>query len=281
VTSGKPVLPASDSRYGFFDPQAAGVGLEFRDRYSAARPFPHIILDDFLDAATLEQCLREFPPRSSSGATYDRAQEQGKVEFKPELLSAPLRSLFYSFNSAPFLLFLENLTGIKGLMPDPYFFGAGLHEVANRGHLDIHADFNHHAILNLERRINVLIYLNRDWREEYGGCFEMWDSSMRSCVHRVVPSFNRCVIFNTSITSFHGHPEPVKHPAGLPRRAIALYYYTATWDDSAGSRNTRFRKRPDSEDRFDFQLRAKELVENVTPPLALRVFRGFLRRLQG
>ncbi len=77
------------------------------------------------------------------GFTYDRAQEQGKVEFKPELLSAPLRSLFYSFNSAPFLLFLENLTAIKSLIPDPYFLGAGLHEVANRGHLDIHADFNH------------------------------------------------------------------------------------------------------------------------------------------
>lgn len=281
MTSGKPVLPASDSRYGFFDPQASGVGLEFRGRYFAAQPFPHIILDDFLDSAILEQCLREFPLRSASGAAYDRAQEQGKVEFKPEFLSAPLRSLFYSFNSAPFLLFLENLTGIKGLIPDPFFLGAGLHEVANGGHLGIHADFNHHAILNLERRINVLIYLNRDWREEYGGRFEMWDSAMRSCVHRVLPSFNRCVIFNTSITSFHGHPEPVTHPAGLPRRAIALYYYTATWDGSGAVRSTRFRVRPHSEDQFDFQLRAKELVENVIPPLALRAFRGLRRRLRG
>src|SRR5579872_4288702 len=86
LTSGKPVLRASDSRYGFFDPQASALGREFRDRYFAAQPFPHIILDDFLDAEILEQCLREFPLRSASGATYGRAQEQGKVEFKPELL---------------------------------------------------------------------------------------------------------------------------------------------------------------------------------------------------
>jgi Rps23 Pro-64 3,4-dihydroxylase Tpa1-like proline 4-hydroxylase len=280
VTSDRPVLRATDSRYGFFDPQAAAVGLKLHEGYSSAEPFPHLILDNFLDEEILERCLGEFPPRSSSGASYDRPQEQGKLEFKPETLSAPLRSLFYSFNSAPFLRFLENLTGIKGLLPDPFFFGAGLHEVANGGHLDVHTDFNHHAVLNLERRINVLIYLNRDWREEYGGCFEMWDASMHACVRRVVPSFNRCVIFNTSLTSFHGHPEPVKHPAGLPRRAIALYYYTATWDDSAEARNTRFRRRPRSNDVFDFQLRAQEWMENVTPPIALRAFRGLRRRLQ-
>jgi hypothetical protein len=279
VASAKPVLATTDLHFGFFDPQAATVGRQFRERYSSAQPFPHIIIDDFIDDEILDLCLREFPARSSSGASYDRAQEQGKVEFKPETLAAPLRSLFYSFNSAPFLMFLENLTGIGGLIPDPLFLGAGLHEVANRGHLDIHADFNHHAALNLERRINVLIYLNREWREEYGGCFELWDSSMQSCVRRVVPLFNRCVIFNTSLTSFHGHPQPVNHPAGVPRRAIALYYYTATWDGSATARNTRFRVRPDSNDHFDLPLRAKELVEDVFPPITLRAFKGLRRRL--
>jgi Rps23 Pro-64 3,4-dihydroxylase Tpa1-like proline 4-hydroxylase len=178
------ILSTNDSRYGFFGPEAANAGLQFHDQYSSAKPFPHIVLDNFLGEEILDRCLCEFPSRSSSHAAYDRAQEKGKYEFKPETLSAPLRSLFYSFNSAPFILFLENLTGIRGLVPDPYFSGGGFHEVVSGGHLDIHADFNHQQVLNLERRLNVLIYLNRDWREEYGGCLEMWDLAMRSCVVR-------------------------------------------------------------------------------------------------
>ena len=272
------ILRTTDSRYGFFGPEAASSGRQFHERYISAQPFPHIVLDDFLSEEILDRCLSEFPSRSSSHVSYDRDQEKGKFEFKPDTLAAPLRSLFYSFNSAPFILFLENLTGIKGLIPDPDFAGGGLHEVIAGGHLNIHADFNHHKIVNLERRLNVLIYLNRDWREEYGGCLELWDSSMRKCVERVVPSFNRCVIFNTSLTSFHGHPEPVHHPSNATRRAIALYYYTASWDDSRHARTTHFQRRPNSADAFDLKVRTQEFVESVTPPILLRTIRGVLRR---
>ncbi|HLI79535.1 MAG TPA: 2OG-Fe(II) oxygenase [Candidatus Binataceae bacterium] len=273
------ILSTADSLYGFFGPEAANIGRQFHERYISAQPFPHIVLDDFLSEEILDRCLCDFPSHSSSHISYDRAQERGKFEFKPDTLSAPLRSLFYSFNSAPFILFLENLTGIRGLIPDPYFAGGGLHEVVNGGHLNIHADFNHQEILNLERRLNVLIYLNRDWREEYGGCLELWDQLMLKCVERVVPSFNRCVIFNTSPTSYHGNPEPVNHPSNLSRRAIALYYYTASWSDSRHPRNTRFQRRANSADAFDLKVRTKELVESVTPPILLRAIRGVLRRL--
>jgi hypothetical protein len=274
------VLTTEDARYGFFGESGADVGHQFRQRYQAAKPFPHIVLDDFLDREILGRCVSEFPVRGFSHVGYNRAQEKAKFEFKPETLSAPLRSLFYSFNSKPFIVFLENLTGIKGLIPDPYFIGAGLHELETGGYLGVHADFNRHDILNLERRLNVLIYLNRDWREEYGGCFEIWDEKVRRCVLRVVPSFNRCVIFDTSSNSFHGNPEPVNHPAGTSRRAIALYYYTATWEDSFRARNTRFRRRPGSSDTYDLQLRTQELIEAMTPPIVLRAFRGLLRRLK-
>ena len=157
-----------------------------------------------------------------SSAAYNRSQENLKFEFKPERLSPPLRSLFYSFNSIPFVGFIENLTGIKGLIPDPYFAGAGFHQVNQGGHLDIHTDFNFHSAMGLERRINVLIYLNKDWREEYGGCFEIWDQKMSRCCRRIVPAFNTCVIFNTSSISFHGNPVPVNHPRasrGAPSRS--------------------------------------------------------------
>jgi hypothetical protein len=188
-----------------------------------------------------------------------------------------MRSLFYSFNSIPFVGFIENLTGIKGLIPDPYFAGAGFHQVNEGGHLDIHTDFNFHSAMGLERRINVLIYLNKDWREEYGGCFEIWDQKMSRCCRRVVPAFNTCVVFNTSSISFHGNPVSVNHPDRKPRRSIALYYYTATWDKTRRSYTTRFKVRPDSLDDFDLRVRFNEVVEDVVPPVALRALRKLAR----
>src|ERR1700722_19468475 len=274
------IVQMGPAHFWFCDPGSGKIGDQFYHRYLAAEPFPHIVLDDFLGEQLADLCLREFPQRPSAGTGYARQQENKKLEFKPEILSPSLRALFYSFNSIPFVEFLENLTGIKGLIPDPYFTGAGLHEVANGGHLNIHADFNHHAPLNLERRINVLIYLNRDWKEEYGGCFEIWDRTMTQCCLRVVPAFNRCVVFSTSSTSFHGNPEPVNHPAGASRRAIALYYYTATWEDARREYSTQFKVRPKSPDQFNVTGRLREIANELTPPIALRAVTRLLGGLK-
>lgn len=274
------ILKAGPAPFWLFEPGFGKSGDEFRAQYTTAKPFPHIVLDDFLPANLADLCVQEFPKRPAADTGYARHQENKKAEFKPEVLSPALRTLFYSFNSLPFIGFLENLTGIKGLIPDPYFTGAGFHEVANGGHLNIHADFNHHALLDLERRINVLIYLNRDWKEEYGGCFEIWDRTMTRRSSRVVPLFNRCVIFNTSSTSFHGNPEPVNHPTGVSRRAIALYYYTSTWDKSRREHSTQFKVRPNSIDRFDFSVRLQEIANEFTPPIATRALRRLLNGMK-
>jgi hypothetical protein len=271
------IIKTTSTEYGYFDQSISALGTQYRDQYNSAQPFPHIVLRDFLDENILDLCLREFPSVPDSSAGYRRNQENLKFEFKPETLSPPLRSLFYSFNSIPFVGFVENLTGIEGLIPDPHFAGAGFHQVSQGGHLGIHADFNLHRPLGLERRINVLIYLNKDWREEYGGCFEIWDRKMKRCCHRVVPAFNTCVIFNTSSTSFHGNPVRVNHPDGKPRRAIALYYYTATWNNQRRAHTTQFKVRPDSSDEFDLGVRFHEVVEDVMPPIALRALRKLAR----
>ena len=271
------IIKTSSTDYGHFDQSISAIGAQYRDQYNSAKPFPHIVLSDFIDEDILELCLREFPSTPHSSAGYKRSQENLKFEFRPETLSPPLRSLFYSFNSSPFVGFIENLTGIKGLIPDPYFAGAGFHQVNEGGHLDIHADFNFHRVMGLERRINVLIYLNKDWREEYGGSFEIWDQKMSRCCRRVVPTFNTCVVFNTSSISFHGNPVSVKHPDRQPRRAIALYYYTATWDKTRRAHTTQFKVRPSSSDGFDLRVRLNEVVEDVMPPVALRALRRLAR----
>lgn len=206
-----------------------GSGLQ--DRYLTAHPFPHIVLDDFLPAAFTARLLDAFPPAHLASVNRTDEHQYLKRGFRPDDLGDALsRAYLQPFGSRPFLLFLESLTGIEGLIPDPHYLGAGYHETSPGGSLAIHADFNLHARLNLSRRINLLLYLNRDWDPTYGGNLELWDAAMQRCVTTIEPIFNRCVVFNTTPSSFHGHPEPLNCPKHRTRRSVALYYYTARTD---------------------------------------------------
>ena len=275
-------LAAMNPQTGLLDcdgAQDAGIGL--RAEYASAAPFPHIVIDEFLPPETAQLCLDEFESiglnevEPSEG--FDRAQERGKRQFAPDHLSGPVQRLFHAFNSRPFLRVLENISGIEGLVPDPDFLGGGLHELATGGHLSVHADFNHHKRLNLERRINLLIYLNKDWRAEYGGQLELWSEDMARCEKSIVPLFNRAVMFNTTSYSHHGNPQPINHPTGQSRKSIALYYYTATWDGSKREHTTQFRSRPDSHDTTDWSVKGRELLTDLLPPLVMRTLRKFKR----
>jgi hypothetical protein len=267
-------LSEMDVQTGFVDPAIRQQGSEFAADYQAGMPFPHIAIDDFLPADILDACLREFPRETSpDDVAFNRDQERLKAQFNPDSLSPPLRTLFYSFNSKPFIRVLENITGIKGLIPDPYFLGAGFHEISNGGHLSVHVDFNHHKPMNLERRINVLIYLNKDWSNDYGGQLELWNGDMSRCVRSISPAFNRCVIFNTTENSYHGNPNVVNNPKGVSRKSIALYYYTSTWSDLKREHTTQFRVRKGTGDKPDIAIGRKELVADLLPPILLRTLR--------
>jgi len=280
-------LTEIDSVTGLMDAQVAkDKGRDLHDRYVSAQPFPHIAIDDFLPPALLERCLADFPTSTDAEHTYNRDQERLKRSYSPDVLPQYTRQLFYTFNSRPFIQVVENISGIKGLIPDPYFLGGGLHEIAEGGHLSMHADFNHHVRMNLERRINVLIYLNEGWTDEYGGQLELWDDDMTRCVQSYVPLFNRCVVFSTTSTSNHGNPKPVRHPRGISRRSIALYYYTATWDGGKRQHTTQFKVRPGSSDTRDIQVKRQELQDkrrelatDLFPPLLYRGMRRVKRRI--
>lgn len=274
-------LTVSDETFGFFDAEAmAYKGADLHEAYVAGEPFPHIVIDEFCSPDILRRCLDYFPEAPDPDSqSFNRDQERYKTSFNPDYLPGELRSFFYSMNSRPFIRFIENMTGIKGLIPDPYFLGGGFHQTSEGGHLSVHADFNLHKPMGLERRLNLLIYLNDDWQEEYGGALELWDRDMKTQVHKIVPVFNRCVVFSTSGESFHGHPEPVAHPEHKPRRSIALYYYTATWDETASGRTTQFKRRPKSDDSVDWNVKLREAAEDLTPPLLLRNIKRVTRRL--
>jgi hypothetical protein len=262
-----PVLPFTDlGGYRCFDyDQCRGAGAALSARYRAADPFPHVALDDFLDPEVLRRVVAEFP--DSAGHTcFFRDQERLKFQYRPDQCpGAATRTLFGELNSRAFLSFLSEMTGIEGLISDPYFSGAGLHETKRGGHLGIHADFPRHSQMKLDRRLNLLIYLNDDWRPEYGGALELWDREMKSMRHSIAPSFGRAVVFNTDRDTFHGHPDPLACPEGRSRRSIATYYYTARTVRSGIERSTDFRQRPRSGDKRDWSVMLHNLKADWLP----------------
>ena len=260
---------------------AKALGAEHAQAYQSAEPYNHICIDNFLPVPVIEKVredLKELPQHQAEDS-FSRAQENLKSSFIPERLPSYSKNLFYAFNSRPFILFLEEMTGIKGLIPDPYYQGAGIHRTLNGGHLDIHADFNLHKQMQVERRLNVLIYLNDEWQEDWGGSFEVWDKQMTQKMASFVPTYNRMVCFSTGSDTFHGNPEPVNHPEGKPRQSIALYYYTATWDASRKAHTTLFKPRPGSVDEVDRLVARRAKLKDVLPPFIYRRVAGKLAKI--
>ena len=244
--------------------------------YKDADPFPHTMIDNFVKPGVLEAVLEEC---ARGRASWHHMNDQDQNKFatsRTSEMGPQTRNLIQFLNGQEMLEFLESLTGISGLIPDPQLAGGGLHELRSGGFLRVHADFNYQRHLKLDRRINLLLYLNKDWDESYGGNLELWDKGTTRCVRKYAPAFNRCVIFNTTDTSFHGNPEPVKAPDGRTRRSIALYYYTngRPTNEVAPQHMTIFRKRPHERTAVDA---GKSIIRQITPPI---VFTG-LRRLAG
>ena len=228
--------------------QAKACGVALSMTYANAQPFPHIVIDNFLPEALLNQVLNHFPEEATgSEVNYEKGYKGlHKRQINPNDCDEYLRAVFGFFNSAPMLQFFESLTAIDGLIPDPYFTGGGLHETKTGGLLGVHSDFRVNKKLHVERRINAIIYLNKDWKSEYGGNLELWDAKMTTCLKQVEPIFNRCVVFNTDHDSNHGHPEPLNTPNHISRKSIALYYYTASMKvyEEYAEHRTHYKPRP-------------------------------------
>lgn len=214
-------------------PSLWNLASDQRQNYAAADPFPFCVINDFLTDEGLALALRAFPPMGDASwklpvhvhAVNKYVTKYDKQALKDTLFNDDARCLFSHLMAGSFLFFLEKLTGIRGVMPDPYFIEGGFHCVGDKGKLDVHADFTHHRGLGLQRRINLLLYLNENWRPEYGGNLGLYDKDgLRKAA--IAPILNRAVIFTTSYTSYHGHPEPMNLPEGVMRKSIALYYYS-------------------------------------------------------
>jgi Rps23 Pro-64 3,4-dihydroxylase Tpa1-like proline 4-hydroxylase len=259
-----------------------GFLMDFADKnhgsYLAAEPFPHIAVDNFLHPEILEAVVRDFP--SPDSQPWEAMVDKDQKKFATNVVSrmAPsVRRVLYFLNSREIVNFLEKLTGIEGLIPDPHYAGGGCHELRPGGFLKVHADFNWHKQMRLDRRINLLVYLNKDWRAEYGGNLELWDTTMSRKVAEYTPLFNRCVIFNTTDTAYHGNPVPVSCPPGRSRRSLAFYYYTngRPAGEVSQSHGTLFKNRPGEATVGEVTV---SLAHRIVPPIVLDAWHNLRRR---
>lgn len=259
---------------------AKKYGEELSGEYCFAEPYPHIVIDNFLPDELIEKILSNFPKSKLENDVMFESGYAGlhKRQVMPADCNGFIREVFGFFNSVPVVEFLESLTSIPSLIPDPHFIGGGFHETSKGGKLGMHADFRINDKLHLNRRLNMIIYLNKDWKDEYGGHLELWDKKMQYKAHSIAPIYNRCVVFNTDADSFHGHPDPLTTPDYITRKSIALYYYTASkriYEDAVGH-STMYKARAHDDDATKKEVRRlvfDNYLQDLTPPIFSRFFR--------
>jgi len=206
---------------------------ELYNQFINAQPYSHLVIDNFIDPDYLTSLLQEIKGyKQIMDEDYQKNGDEHELQTKKIGLSdtermGPIARHFFEQSQSPEMIaFLEKITGIPDVLPDPMLYGGGIHRTTTGGKLGIHADFNIHPYTGKNRRINILLYLNEDWKPEYNGELELWQSDMSKCVKSISPIFNRAVILRITDNALHGHPIPWQGHDNTPRLSIALYYYT-------------------------------------------------------
>ncbi len=224
------MAPANDWSVSSFLPsmdELQGRAETLASSYRDADPFPHAVIDGLLDIQGLRDVADELPPKSKgTWRTYDTATELKHVFDRPELFGPAARRLSRELNATEFVRFLERLTGIHGLIPDPHLKSAGYFDVPTGGFLRPHVDFTTNDDLGLIRRVNALVYLNEDWSASWGGQLELWRSLDDGPVVEIVPELGRLVVFDTT-NAPHGHPKAVGAPGARSRLCFSAYYFSS------------------------------------------------------
>jgi Rps23 Pro-64 3,4-dihydroxylase Tpa1-like proline 4-hydroxylase len=203
------------------------------EEFLNAQPFRHVVIDNLIPDDMARLLVEEFPEpdaieweRGTEGAMRSNVRNFQKLGHSNETDFGPFtRHLILQFYSQTFIRFLGALTGQWGLIMDPQYRGGGLHSTGPGGKLMVHADKSRHPNKKVDQILNLLFYLNPDWKEEYGGHLELWDKDLKECKQRILPVMNRLVLFKSGTNSFHGHPQPLACPEGRRRNSIAIYYY--------------------------------------------------------
>jgi len=215
------------------NPQVRQNQDEYARQFAVGMPFRYVVIEDFFEPGFCAEIVRQFPSFDEKGAINENGEIGGKsTQERVRSLGSAFCRLDDVVQSPVFLDLIGHITGIRDLQYDPYYFGGGTHENRQGQDLDPHVDFNYHPVTRQHRRLNLIVYLNEDWRDEWGGSLQLhrdpYLDPSEDDIITLTPLLNRCVIFETNEYSWHGF-ERIELPAGkehLSRKSFALYFYT-------------------------------------------------------
>jgi hypothetical protein len=251
------------------------------DEFRARTPYGYADVGALFDPAVVSQIasevdadlVRRCPQEENIYASYRKHRLSVLAEM-PERT----REFIAGLNAPPFLRVLSEITGIADLHPDPELRGGGIHAIGRGGYLKLHTDFNWHRGLSMHRRLNLLIYLNEDWKSDWRGDIELWSADARRPLFSLAPELGNALLFETNDLSYHGHPDALECPEDTFRKSIALYYYTPTRPATAirfgRSEMTNFVARPRERFVSDRLRRIRHRIQLQAKALAHSLKRG-------
>lgn len=198
---------------------------EIESKFRGAKPFDHIIIDNFLKDQIAESIFNIFPTNYDSWHKYENPLEVKYAYDNINQMDSKIRDVFLGLSSSKSIELFSKISGIENLEYDPCLHGAGLHAHPRNGRLNIHLDYEKHPLLeNKERRLNIILFLTKDWKKEWNGDNQLWDQELKQPLVKTYPKFNSAVVFQTNNITWHGLPEKIQCPPGVFRKSLAYYY---------------------------------------------------------
>lgn len=246
-----------------------------RDSLYAAKPFPHLVIDDLFSRTLLEEMSKEYDRLAlKNWKLSEHAQEDRRGTLPYARMGQATNLYFQTLYSTRFLHFMTQLTGIADLVTDPSLLNGGLHDVPTGGRFDVHIDYTHHPVTRLANRLVMITYLNPDWKDEYGGQLELWNAETKACEVSIVPEFGRTIMFMNGPTALHGCPKPITEPTGRSRRSAAGYFYSPHSGEEEAPHYTQYLEGTGK------KASVMKVVRAVTPPILLDGARRAWRALR-
>lgn len=234
------------------------VIAQLKAEYDNGFPCKHIILDNFLRPEIAKQINDNFPSIDTLNVRRKSMNEQKSEDYHFDRFH-PVFQDVKDVVTGELCDIVGQITSLEGLFVTTDNTGAGVHQGSNGSHVDIHIDYNMSTKFNAWRRLNLLVYLSEDWKDEYGGALELWDKDMKVCEKKIMPYFNRAVIFYTDENAPHGYRK-MSLPEGITRKSFYTYYYTAV-EEGVQYRDSTFLARPDESFSKRFLTKMKETIK--------------------
>jgi Rps23 Pro-64 3,4-dihydroxylase Tpa1-like proline 4-hydroxylase len=234
---------------------------KYKDEFDNASPYRHVVIENFLSDDFADSLYSNFPGFDLMTRSYQGLNEKKSEGSYFDRYHPSFDQLRKALTSKEFCIALSQITGIEDLYSVEDALGCGVHQGSDGSYLDVHIDFNIHYDRNIHRRVNLLVFLNKKWQEEYGGKIELWNADVTVCEKAYLPSFNRCVIFETSEISYHGYSK-IHIPTGESRKSFYAYYYTDIREGAAHYHDTIFKARPEEGLAKKIKTDVKETLKN-------------------